>query len=196
VSHPFDNVLRAAERALTQVVAPSLDAANPLAREQLALVLRFLRLVTERADDVADAAMAELSLALAAGLRLQPHAACVPADVRERLEGALALGRARLDDPCATAQARREAAAHLHALESTFVRFAGRADAATRRAVRRVVIEGSAGRLALMRAWHAPLALDPERSTVPEWAAALAVALQSSGDAMAPAAAPTTTGDE
>lgn len=169
MSHPFAETLGAASRALAQVVAPALDPANPLAREQLALVQRFLRLIQERADELGARARAELAISCAQGQRLQALAGFAPPDVQQALADALAAGCALQLDRDASPETLRAAADRLDALESTLVRFAARAEPATRRALRRAVIEGAAPRLALRRAWFAPLGLDPEMHSVPAW---------------------------
>src|SRR5215211_3836511 len=55
-----DNALRAAIKALEEVVAPAVDPADPLAAEQLTLVIDSLRFLRERLDQLHDRARFEL----------------------------------------------------------------------------------------------------------------------------------------
>jgi len=169
MTQPFAKVLGAAGRALSQVVAPALDASNPLAREQLALVQRFLRLVAERADELGAAARAELALALHAGRQLRALAGFAPPVIQQRLDEALDAAGLLQRDAAAAPEALREAAARIEALASTLVRLAAGADPSVRRELRRAVIRSSAAQMALRRAWFAPLALDPDAASVPTW---------------------------
>ena len=50
MSDVTDNGLRAAVKALTDVVAPSIDPSDPLAKEQLRLVVDYLQFVRSRLD--------------------------------------------------------------------------------------------------------------------------------------------------
>src|SRR3954452_4273924 len=52
----MDNALGAAIRALEEVVAPAIDPADPLAAEQLVLVIDSLRFLRERLDHLHDRA--------------------------------------------------------------------------------------------------------------------------------------------
>ena len=172
VDHPFDNILRAAERALDDVVAPSLDPANPLAREQLRLVIRFLDLVRRRAAFVAERQRAELGFALQRAQAVAPHVHRCPAEVSDGLEAARREAAQLLDVP-AGIDVMQRSARRLDALVTCVVRCAAGFEADAREAVERAVISASRSSLDLHRAWHAPLGLDPERATVPSLRAVL-----------------------
>ena len=87
-ANPFDNVLRAAVRALAEVVAPSVDASDPLAQEQLRLVCKFLEMIRQRVGFVAEFHRAKLTFALDLAAAVSAHAGPCPEEVREGLVAA------------------------------------------------------------------------------------------------------------
>ena len=180
-THAFDGMLNATVRALDELVAPSLDPANPLAQEQLRLVLRFLGLIRQRAGHEHRRQRAELALALAQAQALQaaatPWPAVLPPEVSARLAAALAAGRCAFDDADAEDAALQQAAQALDALAATLVRFAPAMPDAQALAVERQVLAGAEALLALRRAWFSPLGLDPEPASVPDFRHALQAAL-------------------
>lgn len=174
MSTPYlDNALRAATRALQDVVAPAVDPGNPLAQEQLKLVLRFLSLVQLRSDQVAARQRAELQAAAELAHGVAPHAGGCPADLRAALAGALADAQQLLARVDADGPTLQHVANQLDALVASLVRHAPQLADADARALQRAVLAGSARVLALRRAWLAPLALDPEPATVPDLATLL-----------------------
>ena len=177
LTNPFDNVLMAARRALEDVVMPSVDVGNPLANEQLRLVVRFLELVRQRAAHVAARQRAELVLALDLASAVQPVAAAAPAEVRDGLATAIDEARRLCQSNRIDGLAWRQAADRLDALVACTVRCAARFDDAPRRAVQHAVLVASKRTLDLRRAWYSPLGLDPEASSVPDLDAALDAAL-------------------
>jgi hypothetical protein len=181
-THAFDAMLNAAVRALDELVAPGLDPANPLAQEQLRLVLRFLGLIRQRAGHEHRRQRAELAMALAQVQALQaaaaPWPAVLPGEVHARLVAALADGRSAFADADAEDAALQQAAQALDALAATIVRFAPAMPEAQRLAVERQVLAGAQPLLALRRAWFSPLGLDPEPASVPDFRQALQAALQ------------------
>jgi hypothetical protein len=178
-THAFDAVLKAAGRALDEVVAPSLDPANPLASEQLRLVLRFLDLVHQRAAHEALRLRAELALALQQAQALQPlvRAPWMPEEVGARVDLAVPAARTLLLDALADGCVLQRAAQQLDALVASAVRCAAEAPDSERRALERLVLASARRVLALRRAWFAPLGLDPEPATVPNIEQALNAAL-------------------
>ena len=165
-ANPFDNVLRAAVRALNEVVAPSVDAANPRAKEQLAIVCRFLETMRQRVGAIGDLHRADLGLALEQARALADQVAACPAEVREGLAAARREGGDLVRSPAASGDAMQRAAARLDALVSSVVRCARHLEPAARQAIERAVIAGSDRRIELRRAWHAPMGLDPDMTSV------------------------------
>ncbi len=178
-THAFDAALKAAGRALDEVVAPSLDPANPLASEQLRLVLRFLDLVRQRAAHEGIRLRAELALALQQAQSLQPlvRAPWIPAEVGTGLDLAVRAAQPLLLDALAESRSLQHAAQQLDALAAVAVRCAADAPDGERRALERLVLANASRMLALRRAWFAPLGLDPEPATVPDIEQALHAAL-------------------
>lgn len=164
----LDNALRAATRALEDVVAPAVDPDNPLANEQLRLVLRFLALMQQRADFVEPRQRAELRAALALAQGVAPHAPGCGSDLAAALARAQGDAERLLGMQGADGQQLQQAADRLDAHVACTVRSAVRLDEASRQAIERAVLAGSARVLALRRAWLAPLALDPEPASVPD----------------------------
>ena len=165
-ANPFDNALRAAVRALNEVVAPSVDAANPLAREQLAIVCKFLETMRQRAGSIGDLHRADLELALGLAVAVADHVSACPAEVREGLAAARQEGGDLVRSPGASGDELQRAAARLDALLSGVVRCARALEPAARQAIERAVLAGSDRRVELRRAWHAPMGLDPDMKSV------------------------------
>lgn len=172
-ANPFDNVLRAALRALGEVVAPSVDTSDPLAQEQLRLVCKFLEMMRQRVGFIAEFQRARLDLALELAVAVSEHAGPCPVEVREGLAAALPHGRRVRDAAASAGTDMHAAAARLDALVSCALRHANRFEPQARQSIERAVLEHSAGSIDLQRAWHAPLGLDPDTASVPRLADAL-----------------------
>jgi hypothetical protein len=156
-----DNGLRAAIKALTDVVAPALDAGNPVAREQLKLVVQFLEFHRERLPHALDRDRFELRQHLALAERLFELA---PA---EGLGTAIVHGR-ELDDAAwvRAADARRVTAA-LETACSAAVRRAAELEPSVRRPIERAVVDAAGGFLDGERAWFAPQGFEPDPAALP-----------------------------
>ena len=155
-----DNALGAAIKALEEVVAPAVDPADPLAAEQLVLVIDSLRFLRERLDHLHDRARFDLRH----HLRLA-HAIAEDAALDE-----IAAASAVLANPEARTPELREVAAALAAALRNTVRDAGED---TRRRIERAIVAGSRERIQADRAWHLPQGFDPEPGAVPPLDAAL-----------------------
>ncbi len=170
-----DDGLRAAIKALDEVVAPALDAANPLAVEQLRLVSRFLGFVRSRAEWQLPRDRFELrhQLELARVLHgLAPAEGAVPA--REGLAEAIAAASTLPMQPDAPQAALRAAIDALSAASSVLVRSVADAPEAVRRPIEREVVRASRSLLDAHRAWFLPMGFEPDASQVPSLPAALA----------------------
>lgn len=160
------NTLGAATKALTDVIAPSVDAADPLAREQLKLVVAYLEFVRDRIDLMHDRARFELGHAIDMASAVSRHRSALPDGLVEQLtrradEGVALLARA---DAATTelVASRAELDAHLR----DAVRVAGAADDPAAREVERAVLDLSGERIGMERAWYLPLGLDPRPAEV------------------------------
>lgn len=92
-----DNAFRAAIHALTEIVAPAVDQTNPLAVEQLQLVISWLDFQRQRTPFAHDRHRAELRL----HLDMAEAVAAASGGAADALHDLLAEGRARLRDPAA-----------------------------------------------------------------------------------------------
>jgi len=151
-----DNALRAAIKALEEVVAPAVDPADPQAAEQLALVIDSLRFLRDRLDHLHDRARFDLS----------HHLALAHAVADGELDAEIASAAAVYERPGARTPELRASTARLAAALRTLVRDAATADEATRRRIERRIVEGERARIEADRAWHLPQGFDPDPSSV------------------------------
>jgi hypothetical protein len=160
--------LGAAIKALLDVVAPSVDPDDPLAREQLQLVVDYLELVRSRTDLLWDRERLTLRHYLAMADAVGPS-------VSMRLDGAAAAGRRALGDADAGVRPLRDAAAELAGALSELVRALGEPDAdpALCARVEVVVVDASQVLVDVERAWYLPLGFDPAPAEVGSVEAAL-----------------------
>lgn len=167
-----ENTLRAAIKALTDVVAPAIRADDALAQEQLRLVTDYIRFIQQRLDHLAERHRFECTQYLALAQTVLPLAASASTGVRDGLAAAIAgaealPGAARLAD-------HREATAALTGAIRRLVREAAGYKAEARAAIERAVLDGSAALIDFERAWYLPMGFDPAPREVPSVEAALA----------------------
>lgn len=156
-----ENGLRAAVKALTDVVAPALSASDPLAHEQLKLVVDYLQFVRSRLDFLYQRDRFELDHHLSMARAVEPIDAPWPASEARALAAAIQTGAAALMNPASAASALKAASAALAAAVRTRVRAAASFDTAARGSIERAVLDASEQRIAFERAWYLPLGLDP-----------------------------------
>ena len=169
-----DNGLRAAVKALTDVVAPSIDRADPLAQEQLRLVVDYLEFVRCRLDFLYDRDRFELGHELALASALQRMAPPCSASTAQLLSAAIETGGQAESVVGTSTVALKAASAVLAAATRELIREAAAFAAEVRSAIERQVIEASAERIRFERAWYLPLGFDPAPGDVPPLAAVLA----------------------
>jgi hypothetical protein len=169
-----ENTLRTLSKALTDVIAPALDKKDPLAHEQLRLVVDYIEFVRSRLDDMYGRERFELRhhLALASSLaEIRAPCTVATADV---LNDAIGAGRTASDTVGVPTAALRGATARLAAAISTIVREAATMDPTVREKIERRVLEATDERIVFERAWYLPLGFDPAASEVPLLSAVLA----------------------
>jgi hypothetical protein len=167
--------LRSAVKALVDTVAPAIDAKDPLAREQLRLVVDYLEFVGGRLDFMYPRDRFELRHHLAMGRTLQRLAAdAVSASTAGLLAAAIAAGEQCLGRLGAGPAELKAAGAALAAAIRELVREAVSFDAPRRRSVERAVLDASDERVAFDRAWYLPLGFDPASGEVARLADLLA----------------------
>ena len=169
-----ENGLRAAVKALTEIVAPSIDRSDPLAAEQLRLVVDYLEFVRRRLDFLHDRDRFELGHEL--GMARALHGMGLPCSnatamlLHDAISGAAdAQACADLSSPALKAVAAARAAA-----SRELIREAARFDEPLRRKVERCVLDATQERISFDRAWYLPLGFDPAPGEVPALAAILA----------------------
>lgn len=170
----IDNGLIASIKALTDVVAQSVDPSNPLAREQLTLVTRYLGFLRQRLPYQFERDRFELDhyLALAkalTGLAQNGVVAGAPS-----LEAAVSAGEAVLLSARPTTAQVRSAIDKLTTAISVLVRCVAAAEPDLRRQVERKVTVASARLFDLQRAWYLPMGFEPDPKLVPTLEQALA----------------------
>lgn len=163
-----DNALRACIKALTETIAPALDPKDPLAGEQLRLVLGFLSFFRQRMPLMHAREAFELQHALGLAQRLCDDARHLSPELAAALEQAIKQGLAVQQHPEPGLDALRNAAARLAAATSTLVRLCASAtDAERATRVQRTVLDASRAWLDLRRAWFAPQGFEIHPDQVP-----------------------------
>lgn len=163
-----DNDLRAAAKSLRDVVAPALGSGNPLARQQLHLVIEWLDFYRSRLPYVHERQALELTVQVETARRVvaaAPEAAALRAaldDARTVLEQ---LGPAPSRLQSATGRLEEELAA--------VVREAARFEPAARHTIERAVIEDTRRLLDVQRAWFLPQSIESDPLRLPPLEAAL-----------------------
>lgn len=169
-----DDGLRAAIKALDEVVAPAIDESNPLAVEQVRLVSRFLSFLRSRVPYEHARAHHEVRhyLALARELvELAPNDA--PVRSRDLLSAAIRIATPLVVDPMASAQQLQGAITSLSAALSTLARHVADSPATVRDPVERTIVRASASLLDAQRAWFLPMGFEPDPERVPALETAL-----------------------
>jgi hypothetical protein len=162
------NTLGAAVKSLTDAVAPAVDPTDPLARQQLGLVIDYLGFLTSRLPYLHTRAWVELSAARELARSVAPDVAEVDPDIAEELSSTLKRTTVLLDDASSTNTALEKATAELQALLRNAVRASGTASKEVRRRIASAVIADSEASDELYRSWYVPLGFDPYPGEVRE----------------------------
>lgn len=156
-----ENGLRAAVKALTDVVAPAIDRKDPLAIEQLRLVVDYLQFVRSRLDLLYDRDRFELQHNLSMSRMLKALDAPLSKETSSQLDAAISAGIEVRDSVGASTPALKSASAALAAAVRDLIREAGAFEPAVRARIERGVLEASEERIAFERAWYLPLGFEP-----------------------------------
>lgn len=167
------NALRAAARAMEEVVLPAIDAQHPLAREQAGLVLRSLRLFEQRLDDAFQRNRFELARACELGRALLAPSFAVSPAITEALRAAVATGQGLLESTSARPSALQAATGALGQVTTALLRTLAAARPEASRQAGRLVLEQSGAWLDMQRAWFLPQGWEPDPSAVPPLATLL-----------------------
>ncbi|MTE01210.1 hypothetical protein GIY56_13025 [Paracoccus sp. YIM 132242] len=159
-----DTGLRAICKSLTDVIAPSLQPDDPLAREQLGLIVHYLEFLRSRLDHLH--ARERFQLADARALAARVRNAVQGASGTATLESTIAAADDLLADPWAATGDLREATARANHAVSEIVQAAPGLPAEVSRRLSLAVIDGSGDRIAMERAWYLPMGLDPSPAEI------------------------------
>jgi hypothetical protein len=159
--------LRAAAKALEEVVAPAVDSRHPLAAEQLRLVTGVLSFVEQRLGYHYAHSLFELRHNLELAQTLSGHATACPPEVSTALTIAVREASPLVTERCARTEDLQRVTAELAAAISALVRAAGAADAATAREVNRAVLAASRDLIDAQRAWFLPQGFEADPQLVP-----------------------------
>ncbi len=178
-----DNGLRAAIKALDEVVAPAIDASNPLATEQLRLVSRYLGFLRERLHYQSDRERYELwhytALAQSILTQMQPSTQTQSplAQIQQRLALAVVAAVPLCEDTSVALVKIRAALGPLTSAISALVRSVTNAQPSLRTPIERLVLDASKRLLDVQRAFYLPIGFEPDPSLVPTMDSALAARL-------------------
>ena len=156
-----ENGLRAAVKALTDVVAPAIDRNDPLAAEQLRLVVEYLQFVRSRLDMLYDRDRFELQHNLSMARKLNALGATLSKETASQLEAAISEGAGVQARVGASMPALKTASAALAAAVRDLIREAGAFEPAVRGEIENCVLEASEERITFERAWYLPLGFEP-----------------------------------
>lgn len=169
-----DGALQAAIKALEQAVLPAVDAGDPLATEQLRLVVGYLKLLRGRLGSIERRARFELQHHAAMARSLQGEFDAVGGEPARRAQAALAQAAPLLADPLAEPVAVRRTAALLAAAVSGLVRVVANAEPGLRQRIESCVARQTRRWIDVQRAWFAPLGFELHAAQLPALDDALA----------------------
>ncbi|MEJ8851237.1 hypothetical protein [Variovorax rhizosphaerae] len=158
--------LRAAVRALTDVVAPVVDPKHAQARDQLRLTVEYLEFVLQRLDHLHERDLFELRHHMDLARQVM---AVIPASIMARSVApgtALEHGERVLAEGNASPPTLRNATEGLAAAVAEAVRAAPQMSASTRRNIETCVLRASKTRISFERSWYLPLGLDADSHEV------------------------------
>jgi len=159
------NTLGAAMKALTDVVAGAVAEDDPLAKEQLALVVAYLDFVRQRLD--LRHARARFELRNAVDLSVVVSAITDPGDETGVLGQSVERGERSLADPGALDKELDDRRCAVEAALRETIRAMAHGDPDVRRRVERAVLDASEPRVKMERAWYLPLGFDQRPQELP-----------------------------
>ena len=167
-----DNDFRAAAKALLDVVAPAIDAQNPLARQQLKLVVDWLDFYRSRLPYNQDRERLELEVQLGtarAVARAAPEAEI--ATLRVAIDAAATVHAGLGPRPVEV----RAVTARLEDEISALVRRSPGFAEPVRRSIERIVVHDARTLLDAQRAWFLPQGIEPDPGAIPSLEVALRI---------------------
>jgi hypothetical protein len=170
-----DNAFRAAIKALGQVVAPAVDPSNPLAVEQLRLVIQFLEMHVDRRQLQGKLDWRELELNVEFGAAVLKEVGAGASAAVQALGRLVAMGEAHLVQPGPAVSERQRLSDDIAAaISALLVERSTQSDGPGGHAVERIVLEHSRRQLDLKRSWFLPFGFESDAKRIPPIAAVLA----------------------
>lgn len=164
-----ENGLRAAVKSLTDVVAPAINPNDPLAAEQLKLVVDYLEFVRGRLDFLCYRETFELRDNLALARAIQNSGAIISPENKSLLESSIETGTEVLSSHELKSNVIRLAAFEIAAVVREVIRESASYEESIRRKLETLVLEMSVDRITFDRAWYLPLGFDPSPKEVPHF---------------------------
>lgn len=168
MSDHAEHALQAAVKALSEVVAPAVDRADPLAVDQLRLVVSWLQFHGRRRHQERDFARAGLRLRVAQAVDVLPVVERWAPDVALGLHAGLDESRAALAREGAAADAWERLAQRLDGLVCEAVLQSAGWPEEPRQTLAACVLAHARDVLLLSRAWFAPLGFEARPEAVPD----------------------------
>ena len=162
-----ENTLRAAIKALKDVIAPSVDRDDALANEQIRLVTQYLEFTGERLDLLYERDRFELAHHLQMARTLTALSTHASDQVATSLEAAIAQGTGAYNRAGLPPGELKAASASLACAVRMLVREASTYPASVSKKIQSVVLDLSQERVAFERSWYLPLGFDPAPGEVP-----------------------------
>ncbi|MCB1477239.1 MAG: hypothetical protein H6883_08505 [Rhodobiaceae bacterium] len=151
--------LKAVAKALTDVIGPSIDPKDPLAKEQLKLAVDYIEFVRARYDDIH--ARERFDLKHYSRMADAIGKSGLPSSEASRLAGARDEAARTLADVEATTPQVRTAAMELAAVVADVVQKAPSFGSEVRHKIEIAVLDATDERVAMERAWYLPMGFDP-----------------------------------
>ena len=165
-----DNDFRAAAKSLLDVVAPAIDPANPLARQQLKLVVDWLDFYRSRLPYNRE--RLELDVQLQTARAIEAAAPMNSTDALRAAIGAAVPVHSHLGPRPVQV---RDVTAGLEDAISALVRESTNFDATTQAAIERIVVRDARRLLDAQRAWFLPQGIEPDPDALPSLDVALRI---------------------
>lgn len=159
-----DNSFRAAIHALREIVAPAVDPANPLATEQLQLVIAWLEFQRQRLPHAHDRHRAELSVYM----KIAETAAGAAGSHGAALQPAIGAAAKTLESPSAGFPELRSATQRLELGVAELVRTAPDMPAEAQAELERAVVRAMKGFLDIERVWFQPMGVEATSKALPQ----------------------------
>ena len=167
------NGLGAAMKSLQDIVAPAIAKDDPLAIEQLRLVIDYLEFVRSRVDYLYHREQFELRHYVGMARALSVVAAEVDPELATAIAESVVAAEACAGRTASTDEI-RDATAALAAGIRLLVRAAADAEAGTRKEIETTIVASSVERTAVERAWYLKQGFDQKAAEVSELAPLLA----------------------